>query len=467
MTDRNKPRKRPRRSKPTTRVEDNASAMSLEQIMGSDPDNIRIEKPPRQRLTYLDAVRGLVIALMAIDHARDYWTPTSFQPTNFNADGGGWQFFFTRWLTHLCAPTFVLLAGMGAWLWRSRGRSKSQLSVFLLTRGAWLIFIEFAVISIWWQLPFGVLWKGFDPSIVYPWSQVPVSQFPPAAYMAQVIWAIGASMVVLAGLIWLPVPVIAGIAVVTILGHNSLDKFNVNTWGPLGPRTDMSWTEKLHAVAHSGFGAIPLPNGSVLTTNRTWMNVYPLVPWFAVLALGYSLGSLTTLIDSRRRKTFLLMGLCFLAAFTALRFTNWYGDPDNWSEQLSTLKSVMSFVNVQKYPPSALYLLVMIGMCMVLLATIDLLPKTIVWILTVYGRVPFLFYVLHLPLLWVSTSIMIRTRFGDEGEHWSLGAHAMPGKPQLWWTYAAWIGVLIALFPVCYAFGKIKQNSKAWWLSYL
>ena len=127
----------------------------------------------------------------------------------------------------------------------------------------------------------------------------------------------------------------------------------------------------------------------------------------------------------------------------------------------------MSFLNVEKYPPSALYLLIMLGIGMILLATIDLLPTTIVWILTVYGRVPFLFYVLHLPLLWLSAAIMVQKRFGDDAEQWALSAHNMPGEPQLWWTYAAWCGLLVALFPVCYAFGRIKQNSKAWWLSYL
>ena len=250
---------------------------------------------PRARLDSVDLLRGLVMVLMALDHVRDYFTDLRFDPTEL--DRTTVPLFLTRWVTHFCAPAFVFLAGTSAYLAGARGRSRGELARFLLTRGLWLILLEFTVVQFGWSFNFDYA------SLVW----------------VQVIWVIGVSMIVLAALIHLPLPAVAGLGAAMIVGHNLFDGVApqaLGAWGPL-------WT-LLHVQ-----GPIRLPTGSVLFV------AYPLIPWIGVMALGYALGPVLRRPEAARRRTLLRLGLGLTAGFVVLRAVNLYGDPSRWSTQSS------------------------------------------------------------------------------------------------------------------------------------
>lgn len=375
--------------------------------------------PRGARLVGVDLVRGGAMVVMALDHVRDFFSHSRFDPTDLALTSP--SLFLTRWVTHFCAPVFVLLAGASAWL-HGRRLSRGELSRFLLVRGLWLVVLELTVVRFGWTFNF-----AYDFSF------------------AQVIWAIGWSMVALAGLVWLPVPVVATFAVVMIAGHNLLDGRGGDRFG-------------LWALFHTG-GLLPLGPGGALFV------VYPLVPWIGVMALGWALGGWL-----ERRPRLAVLGFAMTAAFIVLRSRGGYGDPHPWHAEPRALYTALSFVNTTKYPPSLLFLLMTLGPGLVLLALAERVPARLARPLVVFGRVPLFYYVLHLPLIH---ALAVASAWWSG---WPLAplfsspfiVAAPPGYGfRLAIVYAVWAAVVVALFPACRWFADLKHRRHDRWLSYL
>ncbi len=374
------------------------------------------------RLASIDILRGLVIVIMALDHVRDYFTGVRFDPLDLTQTSP--ELFLTRWITHLCAPTFIFLAGVSAWL-VGRRCSRRELSRFLFTRGVWLVVLEFTVVNWGWTF-------SLDYEI---------------GLFLQVIWAIGISMVLLAALVRLPVRWVAVIAVALIAGHNLLDGVAPATFG----RFAVLWN-LLHVPGEASFGFI----------------LYPIVPWLGVMALGYALGGIFEWDPLRRRRVLLALGSGFIAAFVVLRLLNGYGNPQPWSVQASALHTFFSFIDVHKYPPSLLYVLVTLGPGMLLLALFDNVRGRWAQALQIVGRVPLFAYVMHIFVLHLAAGLVgLAMGFGTV----IITSFALQYPPSwgfgLAVVYLAWIGVMLALYPMCRWFAELKQRRRDWWLSYL
>ncbi len=388
--------------------------------------------PTRARLDAPDLLRGLVMVVMALDHVRDFFTIVRFDPMDLTQTSA--PLFFTRWATHFCAPTFVLLAGASAYLYGHRGRTRAEVTRFLLTRGLWLILLEVTVVRFAWYFNLDYLRTG-----------------------AQVIWAIGWAMVLLAGLSCvLPVRAVAAVGVLIIAGHNLLDplvlaQFGAGAW---------LWT-----VLHEGG---PLDPGAT----HKLVAAYPLLPWIGVLYAGYGFGALLLLPTARRRSVLLTLGFCLMAAFVGLSWLNGYGDPVPWTPQRTPLLTLLSFLDVQKYPPSLLYLLLTLGLAITALPLLERWPDGAVKrFFVTFGRVPLFYYVLHLYLIHaVALGLAVVTGFDTA----FLFVSAKPGSALppgygfgLPGVYLVWAGVVGALYPLCRWFAGAKARSRAWWLSYL
>lgn len=381
--------------------------------------------PARRRLESIDLVRGVVIALMALDHTRDFLGASTQNPRDVTDAA----LFLTRWVTHLCAPTFILLAGVSAHLYGVRGRSAWETSRFLLTRGLWLVFVEFTIVSFGWNL-----------TVTGP-------------FVAQVIWAIGISMLVLAGLVQLPRWAIAIIAVALVGGHDLLDAVRAESLGSAG------W---IWHVLHQP-GRLPL------SSRLDLLVIYPLLPWPGVMALGYLLGPLFRREPVARRRVLLGAGAALLAGFFVLRAVGAYGDPTPWHPQSTALATVLSFLDCEKYPPSLLYLMMTLGPALLLLALFERVEGRAARWFTTFGRVPFLFYVAHIPLIHLVAVALAFFTVGDVA--WLVGTVVPPKPPgyglPLPGVYVAWVALLLALYPVCRWFGALKARRHDWWLSYL
>ena len=385
----------------------------------------------RPRLDSIDFVRGLVMVIMALDHVRDYFHIDArfFDPTDLTRTTP--ILFFTRWITHFCAPTFVFLAGTGAYLWAARGRTRTELSRFLLSRGLWLVVVELTLVTVGWSFNF-------------TWSFVAL----------QVIWVIGWSMVALAALAWLPLRVIAAVSVLMIAGHNLLDGIQVR---PLlaGGRfsadaTAWDWTWSLLHVQN-----LPV--------------LYPFIPWVGVMAAGFAFGALVQRPPEERRRLLLRLGLGLTAAFVVLRALNVYGDPVPWSVQPRPLYTVMSFLKTTKYPPSLLFLLMTLGPSITLLGLMDRASGPVVRFFVVYGRVPFFYYILHLYLIHALTLVAAALTGQVRPAALLVGPLTLPPAFgfNLAVVYAVWIGTVLALYPLCRWFAGVKARRKDAWLSYV
>jgi uncharacterized membrane protein len=409
--------------------------MTITQFWGTDAKTAAAAAPYEnpssdvttcRRLDSIDLLRGLVMILMALDHTRDFFSATGMNPRDV-ADPA---LFLTRWITHYCAPIFIFLAGLSAYLYGTRGRSTGEVSRFLLTRGFWLIVIEFTLVRLGWSFSFNL---GF--------------------FVAQVIWVIGASMVVLAGLVWLPRWAIAAIALTMIAGHNLLDGIRADQLGAAG----WLWNV-LHQPAVLQLG----PQTKVLA-------LYSLIPWAGVMAAGYVLGPVFKLDPRSRRRLLLWTGAAVITGFIALRASNLYGDPAAWSVQDGWLGTVLSFINCEKYPPSLLYLMMTLGPALILLALFERVHGTIASWITTFGRVPFFFYVAHIFLIHALAVALAWATIGDAG--WLMGQFP-PKKPaayglDLLGVYSTWLCVVVMLYPLCRWFAAIKQRRSEWWWSYL
>ena len=397
--------------------------------------------PARQRLTSIDWVRGLVMVLMLIDHTRDFVHAESFwqSPTDLSVISSAT--FVTRWITHYCAPLFVFLAGLSVSLQVQAGHPLPAVRRLLLTRGLWLVLLEFTLVHLGWNFS----WQ--------PWVDLGI---------AQVIWAIGLSMVLLSGLLHLPWRWILGLGLVLVLGHNLLDPVAVPRWGgpgqPLPGGWPALWTV-LHQPGVIGFFGAAGP--------RLYIG-YPLFPWPGVMALGYCLGRAYGLPAERRTRILLGLGLACLVGFVLLRAGNIYGDAKHWSTQVSGFRTLLSFVNTTKYPPSLLYLLMTLGPGLLLLAWREgRTPSHLDQALITLGRVPLFFYLLQ----WPTAHLMgvLFAALGGQDWHYVLQfQRAVPAVFgfRLWAVYLAWALGLVLLYPLCRWFAGVKRRRKDWWLAY-
>ncbi len=387
----------------------------------------------RPRLDQLDLLRGAVMILMALDHVRDFFSRDAlqFDPTDLSQTTGA--LFLTRWITHFCAPVFVFLAGTGAFLSLGRGKTKGELSWFLLTRGAWLVLLELTLVNSSWSF-------GFDPHF----------------FFLQVIWAIGWSMIALAGLLHLPFLGVAAVGILMIVLHNLLDGLQPAAFG--------SW---------SGIWKVLHVQGAVSpAANYTWFVAYPLIPWIGVLAAGFCFGAIMKRERAERRRILLGLGLGLMGVFLLLRFSNFYGDPRPWSAQGSALFTVFSFLNCEKYPPSLLYLLMTLGPAMLLLAVFD--RELGAWSrpIIVFGRVPLFYYLLHLPLIHGLAVALSYVQHGNARGIWNgplFGpASSFPENYgySIIGVYLVWFLVIFLLYWPCRWFAGLKQRRRDVWLSY-
>lgn len=385
----------------------------------------------KNRVDSIDLLKGLVMVIMALDHTRDYFHAPAyfFDPTD--PDHTSWFIFFTRWITHFCAPAFSLLAGISAYL-VGRRKSKTELSVFLFKRGLWLIFCEVTLVNFAWFFDIHFHTEGLF-----------------------VLWALGISMLLLSVLIHLQAIAILVFSIVVIFGHDLLDTihYNENIW----------W-----ALLHDG-GVFKYASNYQLFIG------YPVIPWIAVMSLGYSFGSFydSSYNVAKRKKMLNLMGVAALLLFILIRWINIYGDPFGWQHYETVSKSLMSFLNPNKYPPSLLYLLMTLGAAFLFLANSENWKGKIVNFFCTYGRVPFFYYILHLYLIHVFAMIAAQlTGYGWQAmilPDWITTIPALKGFGfGLGVVYAVWITVVVLLYPLCSIFDKYKQNHKEkWWLSYL
>jgi uncharacterized membrane protein len=392
--------------------------------------------PAGDRMKSVDAVRGLAIVVMALDHVREFFHAGSLLHSPTDLSSATPAEFLTRWVTHFCAPAFVFLAGVAAFLWQDHGRSKRELSWFLLTRGLWLVVVELTVIRcLGWYF-------NFD------YRDTP----------GQVIWAIGWSMVALAGLVYLPRWALAGVAVAILAGHNRLDDVPPDAFGRLG------W---LWSILHSGDRLEVLPG-------RVFRPVYPLLPWIGVLAAGYACGPWMSPHNPHRRRFFLVLGVALTLGFVVLRALNVYGDPDPWSVRQDGLYTAFSFVNCQKYPPSLLSLLMTLGPTFLLLYVFEHREgAAAAGPLVTLGRVPFFFYVLHLFVIHALAVLLSLLRYGRAAwlfvtpPPWDADVYPEGYGYSLPVVYAIYVLVLAILWPACRWYADYKRRHKAWWLSYV
>ena len=383
---------------------------------------------PSSRIASIDLLKGIVMVLMALDHVRDYFHHDSFvfDPTDVEATTG--PIFVTRWITHFCAPGFSMMAGLSAYLW-GRKRARPELSAYLLKRGLWLVFIELTVVIFGWM---------FDPS------------FHVIGFIT--IWSLGMSMVVLAGLVRLPIRTILAFSLLLIFGHNAFDGVHFEgsfVWSILHEQAMYHW------AGHDLFVA------------------YPIIPWIAVMALGYGLGPLYALPLARRRQTLARLGWGSLALFLLVTGLNVYGDPTPWHLYPTAGQTLMSFLNRQKYPPSLQYLLMTLSPSLLFLAYGEGLRGKAVRIISTYGQVPFFYYILHIYLIHGLAMVAAQlTGYGWQAmvmTQWVSASPALQGYGySLGVTYLVWAAVVVALYPACAWFARYKNTHRQLgWVSYL
>lgn len=390
------------------------------------------------RIQSVDALRGAIIIIMALDHVRDFTSVAamSFSPTDLSRTTTA--LFATRWITHFCAPVFAFTAGIGAFFWHRHGRTLSELSRFLLTRGLWLMFLELTVLR--FILFFEWNWTG-------------------ALFVLTVFWMLGLSMVVLAALVHLRVRILAPLSLIVIAAHNLLDPLRPERFGRFAPLWDILHRPAVFPV-HGAF----------------FLVAYPLVPWVAVMAAGFCFGNVLLWDPDRRRGLLVRLGLGLSLAFVLLRASNHYGDPSGWSHQPTALFTVLSFLNTTKYPPSLLFLLMTLGPALVALAFLDRRSFSPSNPLIVFGRVPFFFFLFHMAVAHLLAVALSAFRYGPHRflllPPPSLGGPRELFPPDFGFSlpavYAVWLAVILTSYPVCRWYADLKNRRRdLWWLSYL
>jgi uncharacterized membrane protein len=416
-----------------------------------------------RRLDSIDLLRGVIMVVMALDHVRDYLHHDSLVaggPDPVNMDQTYSALFLTRWVTHFCAPTFVFLAGTGAFLYGARGRSSASLAWFLLSRGLWLIVIDMTLSRLGWAFYLWPLAKTAEGVTIWPLG-------------GGIVFVIGAAMVLLSGLVFLPTSAVATFGVAVIAYHNMLDgkvavDFNEPPWGGL-------W-----CILHEPHG----PFGGAIAPGVMFNTGYGLLPCLGIMAAGYSFGALYQLEPGVRRKQILGLGLMLIALFVVLRYSNYYGDPKApdpstpgpgpWSMRDPWYFTIFSFLNCQKYPASLLYTLMTLGPSITFLALFEWVKGPVARFFVVFGRVPLFFYLLHIPLIHGIGVGIDYLRYGwsplaNDG-CWSVANNKetpLDYGVSLPVAYLIWVGVVLLLYPLCWWFARIKERSRSPWLSYL
>jgi uncharacterized membrane protein len=392
----------------------------------------------KYRVQSIDILRGLVMIIMALDHVRDFFHIGAFQADPVDPATSTPMLYATRWITHLCAPTFVFLAGTSSYIVGLR-KSKGELSSFLIKRGLWLILVEVLIISL--ALSFNPLYN---------------------VLFLQVIWAIGSSMVILGLLVRLPLKLIFLIGLLIVLGHNLLDypeAARAARQQPLG-----FWWDLLHGARFAIYPYAP---------NHVAAIIYPFLPWTGIMLIGYSTGKLfeAGMAVERRRKILTYAGLGLITLFFLLRLINAYGDPVPWIAQANTTRTIMSFFNVNKYPPSLMYTAITLGIALLALALLEKVRSRVTEFAKVFGSVPFFFYVLHFYLIHALTVIAFyASGYGAK----DIVSQQVPFlfRPltfgfSLWVVYLVWFTVILLLYPVCKRYSAYKRTHGQWWLSYI
>lgn len=390
------------------------------------------------RLASIDAVRGLVMIIMALDHVRDFFHigAMSFSPTDLTRTTP--ILFFTRWITHYCMPVFMFTAGMGAYLYGQRNHTRAELSRFLWTRGLWFIFLEVTVMQFAYSFNFS------SSNLV----------------LLLVLWIFGICFIVMAGLIHLPIRWLAALSLAVIVFHNLLDNINASRFGGAAP----FWN-----VLHQP--------GVFKLAGRTFAIAYPLLPWVAVIAAGFCLAQIFRLEAARRRRIMLWLGIGLTLAFVVVRAINHYGDPVPWEHQKSAMFTLLAFLNCTKYPASLDFLLMTLGPGLILLAYWDGRTFQVDNPLIVFGRVPMFYFVLHFYLIHIFVVIAAFLRYGTSARDFIFNRVPSMGGPQqlfpgnfgygLLAAYGFWLLTVVTLYPVCRWFAQVKVRRRDWWLSYL
>jgi len=409
--------------------------MHLSAITRTGNHPLLYNKEETGRIQSVDLLRGIVMIIMALDHVRDYFHNSAFLYSPEDLSRTSAAIFFTRWITHFCAPVFVFLAGISAYQYGEK-KGREALAFFLFTRGLWLVIAELFIVTFGWT---------FNPS--YPF------------FNLQVIWATGISMIVLTSLIFLDQRIIVLLAILLLAAHNLLDKVHVPGRGI----TSFAWS-LLHEPGYFSFG------------HWSFSVRYPLLPWIAIITLGYCFGRLYSpaYTTKKRQRILLLSGTAAVLLFITLRSGNFYGDAAHWSGQNKMLFSLLSFLNVTKYPPSFLYSLMTLGPALIFLSLAEkrMLPFAVIF--TRIGRVPMFYYLVHIFLIHLLAMLMAVIT----GYHWSdMVLHMRVNKsPQLKGygfnlatVYIIWITVVFVLYPLCRWYGRYKtlHQSSKWWLRYV
>lgn len=387
------------------------------------------------RVQAVDILRGLVMIIMALDHTRDYVhsAAMAFAPEDLSQTTPA--IFMTRWVTHLCAPVFMFCAGLGAFLRLERGGTKAELSVFLISRGLWLVVLEFTLVRAGFFFDL-----SFDPLILL------------------VFWALGLSMLALALLIYLPDTVLLAVSVGMIAAHHLLDGIQPQQFG------SYAWVwQILHA------------QGVWVTGGPVVIVAYPLVPWMGVMAAGYCAGRVYRLPRERRHALLLRLGFVLSVAFVVVRGVNLYGDPRPWGPQSTGIRTVLSFLNTTKYPPSLAFLLMTLGPALIFLAWAERRGVGEKHPLLVFGRVPLFYFVVHIPLIHAAAIALTWLRYGTAP--FLFVPPPTLGTPRavfpadygwdLWVVYGVTAFVVIALYPLCAWLSRLKARRRDWWLSYV
>jgi uncharacterized membrane protein len=383
----------------------------------------------KERINSIDVVRGLIMVIMTLDHSRDFLHFSGNPPLDLSRTTV--LLFFTRWITHYCAPTFVFLAGVSAYL-SGQWRTKAELSIFLLKRSLWLILSDIIIIS---------LIFSFD--LQYH------------MLILEVLWATGCGMILLALLVRASMKVIGAIALIVFFGHDLLDYAVLPTAGVSGAVT------KLFLSALGAF--IPLAKG------RAIIVLYAVLPWAGVLLLGYIFGNFyqTAYDPGKRRNMLRLTGVAAIILFVVLRLINHYGDPSNWVPQKNDVYTFLSFINTTKQSPSLLFLLMTLGPILILLSYTEGKTNCLGSFFKIYGNVPYLYFIVHLSLLGlinILLAMVLGYPLNSDGSPivWQVKNFGIP----LWGVYVIWLGVVALLYYPCHWYGKYKQTNKHWWLSY-
>jgi uncharacterized membrane protein len=384
----------------------------------------------KERINSIDIVRGFIMILMTLDHSRDFLHYPGMPPLNMETTTV--ILFFTRWITHFCAPGFVFLSGVSAYLAGQR-RTKKELSIFLLKRGVWLILSDMLIIS---------LLFSFDPQY--------------HMIILEVLWATGFGMIFLTLLLRASMRVIAAIALMILFGHNLLDYVHLPANGIAGALT------KMFLSARGAF--IPL------STGRSMVVLYAGIPWCGALLLGYTFGALyKNGYDADKRKRILrLAGVSAIILFLIFRIMNHYGDPSHWEIQRNSIHTILSFLNVTKQSPSLLFFLITLGPLMLILSSTEKADNLFAGFCRVYGNVPYFYFIIHLSLLRllnIGLALILGLPMKSDGSPivWQVQGFGFP----LWAVYLFWIAVVLILYYPCRWYGQFKRTHSQWWLSYI